>query len=94
MNAIRGTTQYTPDLTVPPALSARLSPRQCQVALLIADHFLTNKQIAAHLNVSHESVRTYVDRIVERLEIDRSKDIRAQIVRKVVDAWEEYDRAA
>lgn len=92
-----GRPTYTPDadaLSVPPPLTIVLSQRQCEVAVLIADHHLTNKQIAAHLNISHESVRVYVDRIARKLNVDRTKDIRTQIMRKVVDAWDEYDSAA
>lgn len=64
---------------------APLSPRQRQIAELIADGH-TNKVIAPMLGISLSSVETYLQRIVRRLSLDRSKDIRVQLTWLVIDA--------
>lgn len=93
MIALGRRSSYTPDSTgPPPSLAAKLSPRECEVAILIADG-LSNKQIGALLGISHESVRAYVDRIVRKLKIDRSMSIRVVITREVIFAWAETDAA-
>ena len=71
----------------PPALVERLSRRQCQVAILVADG-KTNKQIAAELGITPETVRTYVKRVITRLEITEGEP-RVMIARHVIFAWAE-----
>lgn len=47
-----------------------LSPREMDVLTLIADG-LSNKEIAARLNVSANTVKTHVARVLEKLEVRR-----------------------
>lgn len=70
--AIARCTAYTP-----------LTARQCTVALLIADAY-TDKQIAAALVISEETVAFHVRQISDRLALDRSRNIRVQIAQMAV----------
>jgi NarL family two-component system response regulator LiaR len=72
----------------PPALAERLSRRQCQVAILVADG-LTNKQIASELGIAPPTVRLYISAIVKRLNLDRQCETRVGIARAVIFAWSE-----
>lgn len=47
-----------------------LSPREMEVLTLIADG-LSNKEIAARLHVSPNTVKTHVARVLEKLEVSR-----------------------
>lgn len=57
-----------------------LTARQTAVALLVADGF-TDKQIAATLTISEETVAFHIHNIADRLSVDRSRNIRVQIAR-------------
>lgn len=60
-----------------------LSPRQLEVALLVSSG-QTNKQIATLLGIAPGTVRDYVDAIIDRLNIDRSSEVRVMICRAVL----------
>lgn len=82
-------TRYAP-LGPPPALSARLSRRQAEIALLIADGHC-DKDISNRLGIATVSIRTYVRRIAKALELNDAMNVRIQITRVVIDAWAEAD---
>lgn len=88
MNALRLVATYSPTTDFPDGFLPRLSRRQRQVAQLVADGF-TNKQVAAMLDLKEQTVRRYLMRIAERMELDRSKNVRVLITREVVFAWAE-----
>lgn len=71
---------------LPSSIASRLTPRQQQVADLIAQGW-TNKRIAAALKLEPCTVRLYVTRIAKRLELDGSDDCRVAIARAVIFAW-------
>jgi DNA-binding NarL/FixJ family response regulator len=58
----------------PPDLFERLTPRQRQVAELIS-RGLTNQQIAEHLTISPETVRTHVRQVLHLLGLHRKSDL-------------------
>lgn len=76
----------------PKALRRKLSRRQCEVAILVADGF-SNKQIGAKLGLSLETIRAYTKRIATRLQLDRSRGLRPQITTVVIHAWAEDEAA-
>lgn len=63
---------------VPRSRVTRLTERQRAVALLIADGF-TDKQIAARLTISADTVGVHVHRIGIALRVDPSRNVRVQI---------------
>lgn len=64
---------------------AVLSRRQREIADLIAGGY-TNKAICAELGIGLRSLRTHLQRMVAKLEIDQSKVVRVQIARLVMEA--------
>lgn len=52
---------------------------------MIADGY-TNKAICAGLNMGMRSLRTHLSRMVTKLNLDRTKDVRVQITWLVIDA--------
>lgn len=62
-----------------------LSSRQLEVANLIADG-ATDKDIECRLGLSNGGVRAHISEIADRLELDRAKNLRAQITSAVVTA--------
>lgn len=77
------------------ALSS-LSPRQVEVAYLLSIG-QNDKQVAHDLGISPESVRTYVKRILERLNIrDGNPRVKLALLiyGKLVEAWAEVEDAA
>jgi DNA-binding NarL/FixJ family response regulator len=62
---------------------ASLSSRQSEVAGLIAEG-ATDKDIECQLGLSNGGVRAHINEIAERLQLDRSKNLRAQITSVVV----------
>ena len=93
MIALKRRSSYTPRSDVPPALSAALSPRQCQIAIRVADG-LCDKEIAAELQIAPVSIRTYVRRIAKKLDLDPARNARIQITRTVVLAFADMEDAA
>lgn len=65
-------------MTTPAAPLPSLTARQLAVALLVADGF-TDKQIAARLEISDETVAFHVHNIADRIGVDRARNIRVQI---------------
>lgn len=64
---------------------APLSPRQRAIAEMIADGY-TNKAICAKLDMGLRSLRTHFARMIHKLNLDQSKDVRVQITWLVIDA--------
>lgn len=62
-----------------------LSSRQREVAELISDG-ATDKDIECRLGLSNGGVRAHIGDIAERLSLDRSKNLRAQITAAVITA--------
>lgn len=60
---------------------------------MIADGH-TNKVICATLGLGLSSFRTHLHRIIDRLNLDRSKDMRVQLTWLVIDARYEADPTA
>ena len=56
-----------------------LSPTQRRVARMVAE-CATNKQICAALNLHSRTVEKHLSAIADRWQLDRSKNLRAQIV--------------
>ena len=56
-----------------------LSPTQRRVARLVAEA-ATNKQIMAALNIAPRTVEKHLSAIADRWRLDRSKNLRAQII--------------
>lgn len=77
------------DVTSPDDL-APLSPRQRQIAEMVADGH-TNKVICARLGIAQSSLRTYLHRMCDRLGLDCTKDTRVQLTWLVIDARYEAD---
>lgn len=73
------------DASPAPSLAAfaALTFRQRQVARYVADCY-TNKQIASELGISIRQVETYIAGIAARWRLDRSRNIRSQITRRVL----------
>lgn len=92
MIALRVTTTYTPDsdLLPPPRLARRLTRRQCEVAILVANG-VCDKEIAQRLSLSPSTVPTYVKRIGKRLGLNMQRNLRIQITRVVVFAYADVD---
>lgn len=85
MISLERRSSYRPESDFPPDFLPQLSRRQRQVAQLIADG-KTNKQIAAALGITPESVRTYMKRVIARLAITEGEP-RVMIARTVIFAW-------
>jgi DNA-binding NarL/FixJ family response regulator len=60
-----------------------LTDRQREVAQLVAEGY-TDKVIAAKLGTTNKTVRYHVGRIVDALQLDRSRDVRILIARRVL----------
>lgn len=56
-----------------------LSPRQAQVALLLADR-LTTKEIAARMNIKCSTARHHVEMVLMRLGVHRRQEVRDVIM--------------
>lgn len=70
-----------------------LSPRQRAIADMIADGY-TNKAICAKLDISHRTLRIHIQRLADKLNLDRSRDIRVQVTWLVIDARFDEDEGA
>lgn len=66
----------------PPPTLGRLSPREMEVARLVADD-LTDKEIACILRLNIRTVHEYLDRIGRKLAASDSQRSR----RRVIRAW-------
>ena len=64
-----------------------LSPREQDVTALTCLKY-TNKQIAARLGLSIETIRTYLDRIYNKLDVNTKADIRVTFGTWDFSAWE------
>lgn len=64
-------------MTGPPV--RRLTPQQQRAAKLVAES-ATNKQICATMGLSPRRVETLLSEIADRWDLDRSRNLRAQIV--------------
>lgn len=95
MIVTRATMPYAPRSpdSPPPALVERLSRRQCEVAILVADG-VCDKGIAERLGLSPSTIPTYVKRIAKKLNLDPRWNLRIQITRVVVFAFAEMEDAA
>lgn len=63
-------------------VEVRLSPRETEIARLIADGF-TDKQICAQLHISHQRVSHVVNKLATKWDLDRSRNLRVQIARRL-----------
>ena len=71
----------------------RLSSRQVEVAWLVADGYC-DKEIARQMGVGDVTVRTYVQRIAKKLDLNRDRNLRTQITTLVILAWAQVEMAA
>lgn len=62
-----------------------LSPRQRIIATLIAAG-LSDKRIAARLQIGEETVNYHVRRIIQLWQLDTSLNVRIQITHRVIDS--------
>ena len=60
---------------------AALTPREAQVALLMADR-LTHNEIASHLNIKANTARRHGERVLLKLGVSRRQDV-ARAVGKI-----------
>lgn len=64
-----------------PPSAAQLTPRECEILLLIAEGF-SNKQIAARLYIELTTVKNHVHRILRKLNVARRGEAAALVSRK------------
>lgn len=64
-----------------------LSPREQDVTALTCLRF-TNPQIAAHLGLSKETVRTYLQKVLNKFGIQSKADLRVMFAHWDFSAWE------
>lgn len=90
--ALRVETTYDPggELLPPPRLACRLTRRQCEVAILLANG-VSDKDIAFRLELAPSTIPTYVKRIGKRLGLNLQRNLRIQITRVVVFAYADVD---
>ena len=60
-----------------------LSPREMDIARLVADG-LGDQEIAGKLTLSIHTVRSYLDRISQKLDVDKSPHRRRRVIREWV----------
>lgn len=68
----------------------KLSRQEVNVAMLVADGY-SDKQIEAMLNISHNAVRIYIDRVRKKWELAKDRNVRTEITRIVVRIWADYE---
>lgn len=62
----------------------KLSPRQIEVALLIADD-LTDREIARILAISPKTVQAHLDRILRKIQTEDSTRTRRRLIRRWIE---------
>lgn len=67
-----------------------LSPREQQVAALVCLGF-TNRQIADHLVVSHETVKTHVRNVLYKFDLRSKAELRQALADWDFSAWQNLD---
>lgn len=88
-----GLYEPTSPLGPPSWLAARLTRRQCEIAILVADGY-SYKEVGARLGLATVSVSTTVRRIGKKLGLDPHRDYRIQLTRTVALAYAEDDLRA
>ncbi len=67
-----------------------LSPREQQVAALVCLGF-TNRQIADHLVLSHETVKTHVRNVLYKFDLRSKAELRQALADWDFSAWQNLD---
>ena len=67
-----------------------LSPREQQVAALVCLGF-TNREIATHLVVSHETVKTHVRNVLYKFDLRSKAELRQALADWDFSAWQNLD---
>lgn len=66
-------------------MTGELTNRQLEVAILVAEG-LSDKEIAMILQITEDTVAYHVSRIQKRWQLDKGKNTRVQITRRIIAA--------